>query len=120
MALGQISNSDWYKVLFKEIQISFLLSLCVAGLIFIKIAFFTSHSLLPEGMTFPFIAGVISLAMAIQVISSALIGSGLPILVEKLGGDPAIAASPAITTTVDITGLLIYFSIASYALHLTT
>lgn len=120
LALGQISNSDWYKVLFKEIQISFLLSLCVAGLIFIKIAFFTSYSLLPEGMTFPFIAGVISLAMAIQVISSALIGSGLPILVEKLGGDPAIAASPAITTTVDITGLLIYFSIASYALHLTT
>jgi magnesium transporter len=51
-----------------------------------------------------------------QVMTSALVGAGLPLLVRRLGGDPAVAASPAITTTVDITGLLIYFTISSYAL----
>ena len=86
---------------------------------YIKIAFLTSLSLLPEGMSFGFIAFVISLSIAMQVITSAIVGAGLPILVRRLGGDPAVAASPAITTTVDITGLLIYFGVASYALNLT-
>lgn len=118
IALGQTSEKDWLHILMKEFRISFLLSLCVGGLIFIKIAYLTSIDLLPEGMTFQFIAFIISLSIGIQVISSALIGAGLPMLVRKLGGDPAVAASPAITTAVDITGLLIYFTIASYALSL--
>lgn len=118
LALGDIDEKDWFHILFKEMKISFLLSFCVGGLIFIKVAFFTTMSLLPPNMTFSFIAFVISLAIGLQVISSALIGAGLPILVNRLGGDPAVAASPAITTTVDITGLLIYFAVASYALEL--
>jgi magnesium transporter len=69
-------------------------------------------------MSFQFIAFIIGLSIGIQVVSSALVGAGLPILVRKLGGDPAVAASPAITTTVDITGLLIYFAIASHSLNL--
>lgn len=118
IALGQASDDDWFKILFKELRISFLLSICVGGLVFIKVAFLTSIDLLPPSMTFQFIAFIISLSIGMQVISSALIGAGLPILVRKLGGDPAVAASPAITTAVDITGLLIYFTIASYALSL--
>ena len=118
MALGQANEQDWFKILFKELRVSFLLSICVGGLVFIKIAFLTSVSLLPSMMSFTFIGFIISLSIGIQVISSALVGAGLPILVRRLGGDPAVAASPAITTTVDITGLLIYFAIASYALEL--
>lgn len=119
MALEQASEKQWWSIILKEAQISFLLSLCVGGLVYIKIAFLTSLSLLPEGMSFGFIAFVISLSIAMQVITSAIVGAGLPILVRRLGGDPAVAASPAITTTVDITGLLIYFGVASYALNLT-
>lgn len=118
MALDQASEKQWLNIIFKEAQISLMLSLCVGGLVYIKIAFLTSISLLPPGMSFEFIAFIISLAIAMQVITSAIVGAGLPILVRKLGGDPAVAASPAITTTVDITGLLIYFGIASYALNL--
>jgi len=95
-----------------------MLSICVGGLVFIKIAFLTSISLLPESFTFTYLGFVISLAIALQVMTSAIVGAGLPMLVKRLGGDPAIAASPAITTTVDITGLLIYFTIASNALHM--
>lgn len=59
---------------------------------------------------------VISFAIAIQVVSSAIIGAGLPLIVRKMGGDPAVVASPAITTIVDITGLLIYFTVAAQIL----
>lgn len=118
IALQQVEDSEWYKILFKELKISMMLSICVGGLVYIKIAFLTSLSLLPEGFTFSFIALVIGLAIGMQVITSAIVGAGLPLLVRRLGGDPAVAASPAITTTVDITGLLIYFAIASRALSL--
>ena len=67
-------------------------------------------------MSFYFVGFIIGTAIAAQVITSAIVGAGLPLLVRRLGGDPAVAASPAITTTVDITGLLIYFTIASNTL----
>ena len=118
IALGQASEKNWFQILLKEAQISFMLSLCVGSLIFVKIAFLSSQDLLPSGMTFQFVGFIIALSMGMQVMTSAIVGAGLPILVRKLGGDPAVAASPAITTTVDITGLLIYFGIASYALNL--
>lgn len=118
ISLHQANDSDWFQILIKEAKISFMLSICVGGLVFIKITFLSSISLLPPNMTFVFIGFIISLAIAMQVMTSAIVGAGLPLLVRKLGGDPAVAASPAITTTVDITGLLIYFTIASYALNL--
>lgn len=118
MALDQVSEKEWFKVMFKELKISFLLALCVGFLIFIKVAFLSSQSLLPASFTLHFVGFIIALAIGLQVISSALVGAGLPLLVRKLGGDPAVAASPAITTVVDITGLLIYFAIASNAMNL--
>jgi len=118
IALKQVDQDEWFKIIWKEACISFMLSICVGGLVFIKIAFLTSISLLPESFTFTYLGFVISLAIALQVMTSAIVGAGLPMLVKRLGGDPAIAASPAITTTVDITGLLIYFTIASNALHM--
>ena len=118
IALDQIDDKEWISILWKEARVSFMLSFCVGGLVFIKIAFLSSISLLPPNMSFEFVGFFISLAIAMQVMTSAIVGAGLPLLVRKLGGDPAVAASPAITTTVDITGLLIYFTIASYALGL--
>jgi len=116
LSLGEISDSDWLKIVMKEMKISFMLSLCVAILTYLKIAFLSFHALLPPNMTMSYIGMVISFAIAIQVITSALIGAGLPLFVRKLGGDPAVVASPAITTIVDITGLLIYFTVASFTL----
>lgn len=116
LSLGEISDDDWFKIVFKETKISFMLSLCVALLTYLKIAFLSFHALLPVGFSMDYIAGIISLAIAIQVVSSAVIGAALPLVVRRLGGDPAVVASPAITTIVDITGLLIYFTIASATL----
>jgi magnesium transporter len=118
LSLGEMTVEDWPKIIFKEAKISFMLAVSVAVLTYLKIAFLSFHSLLPQGFTIAYIGFIISVAIAVQVISSAVIGAGLPLLVRRLGGDPAVVASPAITTIVDITGLLIYFSVASAALGL--
>lgn len=116
LSLGEVTDEDWLRIVFKEMKISFMLSVCVAVLTYMKIAFLSFHALLPTGFTMSQLALVISFAIAIQVITSAIIGAGLPLVVRRLGGDPAVVASPAITTIVDITGLLIYFTIASATL----
>lgn len=116
LSLGEIKDEDWLRIVFKEMKISFMLSVCVAVLTYMKIAFLSFHALLPAGFTMGQIALVISFAISIQVITSAIIGAGLPLVVRRLGGDPAVVASPAITTIVDITGLLIYFTVASATL----
>jgi magnesium transporter len=116
LSLGEVQDQDWLRIVFKEAKISFMLSLSVALLTYFKIAFLSFHAVLPSGFTMGYIAFTISLAIAIQVVSSAVIGAGLPLIVRRLGGDPAVVASPAITTIVDITGLLIYFAVASIAL----
>jgi magnesium transporter len=116
LSLGEMDDQDWPKIIFKEAKISFMLSVCVALLTYLKIAFLSFHSMLPVGFSITYVAIIISVAISIQVISSAVIGAGLPLVVRRLGGDPAVVASPAITTIVDITGLLIYFSIASWTL----
>jgi len=113
MALGQVSVKNWLGILFKEAKIAFLLSLVLGVIAFGKILFLSWETEIPAEFNLLFIAFAISGALCLQVISSTIIGSGLPLLVKRLGGDPAVAASPAITTLVDITGLLIYFSIAS-------
>jgi magnesium transporter len=116
LSLGEIEDRDWYKIIFKELKISLMLSICVAALTYLKIAFLSYQSLLPKGFSMAYIGITIAIAIAIQVITSALIGAGLPLIVRRLGGDPAVVASPAITTIVDITGLLIYFTIATFTL----
>ncbi len=116
LSLGEVTDDEWAKILFKEFKISLMLSLSVAALTFLKIAYLSLNAHLPVGFTLPYLGFVISVAIAIQVVSSALLGAGLPLIVRRLGGDPAVVASPAITTIVDITGLLIYFTIASLTL----
>lgn len=118
LSLGQIKMSDWLKVLWIEFRVSLLLSLCLGVLAYARVAFLSHNMDMPAEFTLGQIGFVISLALSVQIVSSALIGTGLPLIVRLLGGDPAVAASPAITTLVDITGLLIYFSLATSILGL--
>lgn len=116
LSLGEVSDRDWIKIVLKESRISFMLSVCVAVLTYLKIAYLSFHALLPPNFSMHYIGFIISIAIAIQVVTSAVIGAGLPLVVRRMGGDPAVVASPAITTIVDITGLLIYFTVASITL----
>jgi magnesium transporter len=58
------------------------------------------------------LAFAISLSLSLQVITSTVVGAALPLIAKFFNGDPAVAASPAITTLVDITGMAIYFAVA--------
>lgn len=113
LALGQITIRNWFKILWKEAKISLLLAGCLGVIAFAKVLFLSWETEIPAAYSLVNIAFMISIALALQVVTATVIGAGLPLLVKRFGGDPAVAASPAITTVVDITGLLIYFGIAT-------
>ncbi|MFN3529033.1 MAG: magnesium transporter [Bacteroidia bacterium] len=113
LALGQVSLANWFRILWKEARVSLLIALCLGLIAFAKVLFLSWETDIPAAYSLTTVAFVISLALSLQVISSTIIGAGLPLLVKRFGGDPAVAAAPAITTVVDITGLLIYFGIAT-------
>lgn len=113
LALGEFSVAAWLKVIWKETKVSSLLALCLGLLAFAKVLFLSWETEIPPQYSLPMIAFVIALALSLQVITATIIGAALPLAVKAFGGDPAVAASPAITTIVDITGLLIYFGTAS-------
>jgi len=113
LALGEFSVREWLKVIWKETKVSSLLALCLGVLAFAKVLFLSWETEIPAEYSLVKIAFVISLALSLQVITATLIGAALPLIVKAFGGDPAVAASPAITTVVDITGLLIYFGMAT-------
>ncbi|MDH4199635.1 MAG: magnesium transporter [Spirochaetia bacterium] len=120
MALKEIEAtfSDFFKVIFKEIRISLFLSMTLAVLTWGKVLFLTSQNDIPPGFSLMSISLCIALVMAIQVVTATLIGALLPLMAVKLKQDPALVASPALATIVDITGLLIYFSTAKILLGL--
>jgi magnesium transporter len=118
LALGHVSLQDWGQIILKEAKIAVFLALCLGLLAIGQVLIISWGAPLPAHLKLIKIALVVGAALSLQVISSTMIGAALPLLVRRLGGDPAIAASPAITTLVDITGLIIYFNLAVLTLGL--
>ena len=108
LSLDEIEYKDSFKVLWKELRVALLCGLTLALANFAKL-------MLIDNVTLT-IALVVCLTLTVTVIIAKLIGSFLPILANKLGFDPAVMASPFITTLVDATSLIIYFRFASILL----
>ncbi|WP_096084775.1 magnesium transporter [Agaribacterium haliotis] len=113
LALGELRLSDLWRVLYKELIIALGLAAVLVLIASMRIWLLTPEHHVPAELSLDRIMLCIGLALAIQVLSSNLIGAALPLAVHACGRDPAVIASPAITTIVDISGLLIYFSLAS-------
>lgn len=112
MSLGELDTREFGRVVWKESRIGVMLG-CTLGLcVALQIAFLLPEGFLPEGLTVLQVALVVACALAIQILSSTLIGGLLPILARMMKLDPAVVASPAITTIVDVSGALIYFTLA--------
>lgn len=118
LALKEISPSDAFKVLWKEVRVALLLGLVLAALAFARVLFTANHVPMPGTINILDIGTAIAIALGIQVVSATIIGALLPLGAAALGADPALIASPALTTIVDITGLLIYFTTARMLLHI--
>jgi magnesium transporter len=118
LAVGEVSARDWWRVVLKEATVGLMLCSLLGALAFAKVLFLSGDTELPDGFTLTQIAWVISIALSIQTVMSTIVGAGLPILARAARLDPAVVSTPALTTIVDITGLLIYFTTAKVLLHL--
>jgi len=105
IALGEVQFKDIFRVLWTEFRVGILLGLTLALVTFLRL-------LLLNGATLV-LAGVISVSLLCTVILAKSFGCVLPLLTKRVGLDPAVAASPMITTLVDAASLFIFFSIAS-------
>ena len=110
LSLNEVEFKDIFKVAWKELRVSICCAIILAICNFIKI-------ILIDKVTIP-ISLVVCATLAITIIIAKLIGCTLPMIAKKLGFDPAVMASPFITTIVDACALLIYFQIATSILSI--
>lgn len=112
ISLGELEFSDLPKVVGKELLTAALCGAVLAAACFAKIMLI-DRILLGNTDVTVLVAAVVCVTMALTVVVAKLIGCSLPMMAKKLGFDPAVMASPFITTIVDAVSLLVYFSIAS-------
>jgi len=112
MSLGELEFPDLPRVIWKEIQTAALCGVALAVLCFAKIMLI-DRLLLGNADITALTAFVVCFTMAVTVLIAKLVGCTLPMAAKKLGFDPAVMASPFITTIVDALSLLVYFGIAS-------
>ena len=117
LSLNEIKFSDLAKVIWKEIRVAVLCGLVLAAACFAKVMLVDCLLLHTDGVNW-IVALVVCLALAVTVLASKIVGCVLPMLADKLGFDPALMASPLITTVVDALSLLVYFNIARAILGL--
>lgn len=117
LSLGDVEFKDIGKIIWKELRVSVVCSSVLVAVNFVKLLLidnlllnsFDQGRVIPEALT-------VSLTLFFTVIVAKLIGCSLPVLAKKIGFDPAVMASPFITTLVDAISLLIYFAIAGLML----
>ena len=110
LSLGEIGTKDTMKILWKEIRVAVLCGLTLAIVNFGKLMLF-------DRVGFK-VSLVVCITLVFDVLASKIVGALLPLGAEKVGLDPAVLASPVLTTIVDAVALLIYFTAATYILGL--
>ncbi|HEV8283727.1 MAG TPA: magnesium transporter [Chitinophagaceae bacterium] len=112
MAVGEITIADWWRVIRREIISGLLLGIVLGIIGFFRIVIWHSISPTLYGEHWMSIAITVGIALTGVVLWGTISGSMLPILLKKLGADPAVSSAPFVATLVDVTGLVIYFSVA--------
>ena len=110
IALEEIEFSDIFKVIWKEFRVSVLVGFILSAVNFVRIYYFTKSGLETSL--------VVAISMFLTVIMAKVIGGVLPLIAKSLKIDPAIMASPLITTIVDTAALIIYFQLSVIFLHI--
>jgi magnesium transporter len=123
MSLGEFTPQAFVAVVWKELRTGMLMG-ALLGLLIAVVGFVVIHFALeptgivqvPAGYSLGKILLTVGLALAAQVACSTLLGAALPMMASAVKMDPAVVASPAITTVVDVLGLFIYFGLAAILL----
>ncbi len=119
LSLGDIEFSDILKVVWKELRVALICSTVLAAANFAKMYFidYLIFHTFDAGRQIEEIA-VVCITLFVAIIVAKVIGSILPIIAKKLGADPAVMASPFITTIVDAVSLIVYFNVAVFLLNI--
>ncbi len=110
LSLNEIEFGDALRVVWKEMRVAFLCGTTLAAANFVKLLLFDRVGLM--------VALVVCLTLIASVMIAKVVGCMLPMLARRIGFDPAVMASPFITTIVDVLSLLVYFQIAMRVLHI--
>lgn len=111
MALGEVTVKDWWNVMRRELLSGLLLGLTLGIIGFMRIYIWTMFTPI-YGPHWVLVGLTVGIALIGVVLWGSLSGSMLPLLLKRLGADPATSSAPFVATLVDVTGLIIYFSIA--------
>ena len=117
MALGEVTLRDWWRVMGREVQAGLSLGVILGAIGVMRVGawaiigeqYFHQQ---PYGAHWPLVAFTVGIALVGVVLWGTLSGSMLPFLLRRVGADPATSSAPFVATLVDVTGLIIYFSIA--------
>mgnify|MGYP001551865703 FL=1 len=111
LALGEFKLRDWWRIMRRELIAGTALGVILGVIGFLRIAVWSQFTPI-YGPHWPLVALTVGLALIGIVLWGSLMGSMLPLLLKKLGFDPATSSAPFVATLVDVTGLIIYFSVA--------
>lgn len=115
MALGEVTIKDWFRVIRRELFTGLSLGLILATIGFIRIFIWQTASHLYGDYWFE-VAITVSISLVGVVLWGTITGSMLPFLLKRLGFDPASSSAPFVATLVDVTGIVIYFTVAMFIL----
>lgn len=119
LSLGDVSLGDFLKVLWKELRVALLCGFSLGAVNFLKMVIFNDVNRADHPGDWLLITLIVCVTISLAVVIAKIIGSMLPILAKRIGFDPAVMASPFITTIVDVLTLLLYFGIASAVFDIT-
>ena len=111
MAIGEITLGDWWRIMRREIFSGLILGGIIGILGFATVAAFASFTEAYQN-NWILLALTVSISLLTVVLWGTLTGSMLPLILKRLGADPAASSAPFVATIIDVTGLIIYFSIA--------
>ena len=117
ISLSEVAFKDIFRVFWKELRVGILCALTLGVATFAKVMLIDGLLLGNEAVTLT-VSLTVALSLSLTIILAKIIGAVLPLLAKKIGLDPAVMASPLITTIVDAISLIVYFFVSSTALNL--
>ena len=117
LALGEVTLKDWWRIALRELPSGLALGAILGSIGFLRISLWQAFGWYDYGVHHWLVALTVSTALVGVVTFGSLVGSMLPFALKRLGFDPASASAPFVATLVDVSGIVIYFTVAAIILH---